>query len=785
LFRFARSLPDLGIAKGSPMNRTVRIVFRTLLFTALSAGLGSVLLAQQLASSATAGGVAAKLGELVATTAVSGYESQLSDKLVAQLTALHPAKDNLGDVVVTLGSGSPRRLLVAPIDEPGFVVSEITPDGYLRVQRLPPYGFPPIFNEMYSAQPVKIGTATGGWVDGVFAGLSIHLQPLSPERTNVPSPSDIDAMYVDIGATSDAEVRKAGVDLLSPIAIGRRLYDLAGKSYAGPTVGDRFGAAALLEVLAHADPAQIKGTLIVAFVTQQRTGARGLRRILTTIPSDEMIFVGRLTSGGAIPGMEAVHRGPRRDVGSGVLVAVESANDSPSPFALRLKDLAAQSNGSLESDYSSSILPRSYLAPPPLPENWGHIGIATAWPDTPAETIDARDLSSLVRLLETYTVGAATTPTPSPADFPPATAREVPKKIAPGAAGAPPTGAVLADLIRAYGASTHEEPVRERVKALLPKWAQPETDDAGNLILRVGTAQESSKAPRLFVLAHMDEIGYSVKSISKDGCLEVEELGSGLPYFYQGHPVLVHTAKGDRDGVIELPKNWDATNFKWPEATSDTPTRVDVGAKTPEEVAKLGISIGDTITIAKAYRPLLGTRANGRSFDDRVGCAALISAVWSFGGALKNRDVTFVWSTGEELGLVGAAKLAARLAKDGGLPDYVFAVDTFVSSDSPLESKRYGDAEIGRGFVVRAVDSSNVVPLADVQKIVKLARANQIAAQYGVTSGGNDGSTFVRYGSIDVALGWPLRYSHSPAEVIDTRDVESLARILAVVAKSW
>ena len=68
---------------------------------------------------------------------------------------------------------------------------------------------------------------------------------------------------------------------------------------------------------------------------------------------------------------------------------------------------------------------------------------------------------------------------------------------------------------------------------------------------------------------------------------------------------------------------------------------------------------------------------------------------------------------------------------------------------------------------------------------MKLAGANQIPAQYGVTSGGNDGSTFIRYGSIDVALGWPLRYSHSPAEVIDTRDVDALARILAVVAKSW
>jgi putative aminopeptidase len=57
--------------------------------------------------------------------------------------------------------------------------------------------------------------------------------------------------------------------------------------------------------------------------------------------------------------------------------------------------------------------------------------------------------------------------------------------------------------------------------------------------------------------------------------------------------------------------------------------------------------------------------------------------------------------------------------------------------------------------------------------------------QYGVTGGGNDGSAFVRYGSVDIALGWPLRYSHSPAEVIDTRDVDSLARIITVIAKTW
>ena len=72
-----------------------------------------------------------------------------------------------------------------------------------------------------------------------------------------------------------------------------------------------------------------------------------------------------------------------------------------------------------------------------------------------------------------------------------------------------------------------------------------------------------------------------------------------------------------------------------------------------------------------------------------------------------------------------------------------------------------------------------------VEKVAKLARTNQVPVQYGVTGGGNDGSAFVRYGSLDIPLGWPLRYSHSPAEVIDTHDVDSLARIITTIAKSW
>jgi putative aminopeptidase FrvX len=151
--------------------------------------------------------------------------------------------------------------------------------------------------------------------------------------------------------------------------------------------------------------------------------------------------------------------------------------------------------------------------------------------------------------------------------------------------------------------------------------------------------------------------------------------------------------------------------------------------------------------------------------------------------------VTFVWSTEEEVGLRGAAKAAARLAgadAAAGRPlKTVYAIDTFVSSDSPLENPRFAHALIGKGFVVRAVDNSNIVPVQYVDRVVALAKESGIPVQYGVTGGGNDGATFTRYGSVDVALGWPLRYSHSPAEVIDTRDLEALWKIVEVLARRW
>ncbi len=709
------------------------------------------------------------LREFSYTPAISGYEQELGARIAKELSAFSPQVDNIGDITITIGSGAPNRLIVAALDEPGFVVSDVTEDGYLRVQRLPQNGTIPLFEDLYAAQPVRVRTAQGKWIDGVVAGLSVHLQP---GRAETPKMNDIENLYVDIGAGSAEEVRRAGVDNLCPVGINRSAANANGHWNAAG-IGDRYGAVAVIEALRQLDRAKLKGTLTVAFVVQQWTGARGLQRVLDRVKPDEMVYVGRLTAGGVVPGMQTVRRAPRQEMGSGVLIGLTQVGETVVDFPAEIKQIAELNKVPIVADFSTGLLPQSYLPAAALPGRWVHLGIATAWPSTPAEMIDEKDLEHLSDLLEAY-AGAK-------ADGGSGSGETVDVGF-----GRPPgpqkMEVLLKELVETYGVSGHEGAVRQRIQRQLPAWAKTETDEDGNLILHLGAA---AKGPRILVVAHMDEIGFEITGIGKDGHLDAAWKGGGDVSFFAGHSAIVHSDGGaSYAAVVELPNAWDQAGFQWPK-DRDAAVRVDVGARSAEEAAKLGVKIGDWVTIPKEYRPLLGTRANGRSFDDRVGDAALVSAVWALGRPLENRDVTFVWSTREEVGLNGAAGVAKRLAAEGRAPDFVFAVDTFVSSDSPLESKRFADAPIGKGFVIRAVDNSNIVPTALVEKVKQLAAANKIPVQFGATGGGNDGSAFVRYGSVDIALGWPLRYSHSPGEVIDVRDADALARIVAVIARSW
>jgi putative aminopeptidase len=714
---------------------------------------------------------------LVETPAVPGYEQELAAKIAKQLQAYAPKTDGMSNVIVTLGSGAPHRLIVAPMDEPGYIVTSITADGYLQLQRLPQNISAPLFNELHSAQPVVVRMSQQKWISGAVAGLSLHLQP---GRQHPPSPADLDEMFIDVGATNAADVRAAGVDVLSPLALERTFYEMANNRWTSPAIGDRFGAAALIELTRRLDPNKIHGTLTVAFVGQQWTGVRGLERLLQMQKPDEVIYVGRLMRPAAAAQGQAETPNPFANApGSGVLIASTNPQDAPTGLAAELKKLAGENKIPITTDFSAPLVTRGNSAPAALPERSVHLAIATAWPSTPAEFIDGHDVMALAELLEAYLQGEV-----HKVELPVAAA--LPSPVLPARpSAAPATETILQQLVETYGVSGgHEGAVKDAIANLLPPWAKPETDAAGNLVLHWESNHSKKNPQRILVVAHQDEIGYEVHAILPDGRLDLEQKGGAVPGYFLGHPALVHSANGMHPGVMELPDGWQKSDFQWPRGAR-LHARMNIGAQSAEQALQMGIKAGDFVTVPKKYRKLLGTKASARSFDDRVGCAALVAAAWAIGPDPGANDITFVWSTSEELGLDGAAAIAKRLAAEGHAPDYVFAVDTFVSADSPLESKRFGNAPLGQGFVVRAVDNSNIVPHKLVEKVVSLARSQKIAVQYGATGGGNDGSVFTAYGGADVALGWPLRYSHSPDEVIDVRDLDALAKVIAAIGNSW
>jgi putative aminopeptidase FrvX len=341
----------------------------------------------------------------------------------------------------------------------------------------------------------------------------------------------------------------------------------------------------------------------------------------------------------------------------------------------------------------------------------------------------------------------------------------------------PPTSlddvrSVLAPLIETYGVSGAEGPVRDAVTRMLPAWARASTDSAGNLIVSVGEG-----GPLVVFVAHLDEIGFVISAIRDDGTLELTPRGGFFLSLFEAQPALVHTEDRSIPGIF-LPRDSLGTTPR----RTPAPFRADVGAGSRAGVEAMGIRVGHTLTMPKQFVPLAGTRATGRSFDDRVGCTALLLALRRIDPKRLHHRVIFVWSVREETGLEGARVVADAL---GLTTARVHAVDTFVSSDSPLEIKTFADVPLGSGAVARALDNSSVTPPALVDSLVRVAVRRNVPLQVGSTNGGNDGSVFASWGVPDVPLAWPLRYAHSPAEVIDLKDVQALARLIQAVAEDW
>jgi putative aminopeptidase FrvX len=359
-----------------------------------------------------------------------------------------------------------------------------------------------------------------------------------------------------------------------------------------------------------------------------------------------------------------------------------------------------------------------------------------------------------------------------------------------------PIAHLLTELVERHGVSGHEWSVRRHVLESLPAWARERAvvDDIGNIMVEAGPDGEST-----VFMAHMDEVGYEVESIAQDGILTLRPLGGAVSSAWEGQTALLHfdpraapsTQTGDG---ISIDVRWKTQSLS---ATASPPlkgvflTRDVAEQKNPGamrawfglDAASLnarGIRPGLAVTSHKEGLRLGSTRFVGRGLDDRAGTAALLGAVSALDPKTLRHKVIFTWSVHEEGGLVGAGAMARRF---GATSRRIYSIDTFVSSDTPLESPHFAYAPLGSGPVLRAIENAAVSPDHERARVIRAAKAAGVPLQIGLTQGGTDGTTFTFWGAPNQGLSWPGRYSHSPGEVLDLEDLANLTKLILAVAQ--
>jgi putative aminopeptidase FrvX len=702
----------------------------TSLRTALVLLLTPIVLVAQ--DSSTAGPYARTVASWISLIASPGYERNAMDKIIAATTGW--TRDHAGNLMKRVGEGTPRRVVACGIDETGYVVSSITDDGYLRVHMNGNGRHPPLWDQYHEGQRVivqaidRTNPIRTKHVPGVFAAKSNHLWR---RRALDETPTSIENLWIDIGARTRAEAERMGVEVLNPVVRDWPEW-MFGDWVAGPAAGNRAGCAAIAAA-AESNNRASSGETVFIISARKSFAWAGLTSALARLGQvDALIIVDTDVGGGA--GTKELPRAPWPALGG-----------------LDIRAMYA-------------------------------VGIPVRFPGTLTESVRESDIENLHgEVARAAGLGGAPAPVPLQHGWVAAPALVVRDSLSRYAD-------MIGKLTDVYALSGNEEPMREAIRQALPAWAKDSAvvDSAGNLVLAMGPNRDTT----VFV-AHMDEIGFLVTRIARDGTLSLRTRGTFFSSMWEGQTALLHRPTDKiaaRDGRLGCGAGFGSTGplrgVFIPRDSSARREPTTVTAWFGMDSAALvndGVKVGSPLTSYKCSTRFGDLRLSARSIDDRAGVTSLVLAAEDIDPAKLDHKVIFAWSVREEGGLEGAKALTQNL---GPSVHRAHPIDTFVSSDSPVESKRFAYAPLGQGAVLRALDNSSVTPPDELDRALKIARAAGIPLQYGVTNGGNDGSELARFGAANVGVAWPLRYSHSPAEVIDLRDLRSLTRIVTALAKA-
>lgn len=349
------------------------------------------------------------------------------------------------------------------------------------------------------------------------------------------------------------------------------------------------------------------------------------------------------------------------------------------------------------------------------------------------------------------------------------------------------------ELVNSFGPSGFErEPARIVKKYVSGFSDEVYNDKMGSVLFR---KRGSSDSPVVLLPGHIDEVGFIISSINKQGFLTFNPLGGWFDQVLLGQRVKVRTEKGVLPGVIAA----KPPHLLPPDERSKVVVKgkmfIDIGASNEDEAKSMGVRIGNPAIPDSTYSTMSkrifkdgkkkgsDTIAIGKAFDDRTGAFVAVEAVRRLVEKRIKHPNTVIGAatTQEEVGLRGA-RTTAFVVK----PDVCLTLEVDIAGDVPGIEPNEAPTKMGLGPSITTYDSSMIPNQGLVDLVIKVADQTKIPYQLSqIASGGTDAGVIhiANAGCPSIVMGVPTRHIHSHVGLMSITDLENTVKLVIEVIK--
>ncbi|UUM19639.1 MULTISPECIES: M42 family metallopeptidase [unclassified Mycoplasma] len=330
--------------------------------------------------------------------------------------------------------------------------------------------------------------------------------------------------------------------------------------------------------------------------------------------------------------------------------------------------------------------------------------------------------------------------------------------------------------------SRYEEPVVDELKNSIKGNAYKASRDGfGSVIFY--KKSKNPNAPKVMLAAHMDEVGYIVRSIEENGNLLVSSIGGVWPSVVIGTKVTVVSNATNKKytGVFGHTSIHILEQEKAKQALKEKELFVDLGFMKKQEVLDEGIDIGDRIYLSGETVILANNLVGGKAMDNRAGVTAIEFIANAVSDLDLDVDLYIVGTVQEEVGLRGA-KTSVSLIN----PDVAFAIDTGASHDTTGCIK--GTPSLGKGVNLLVKDGETLSDPKILEMLMHLAKTHNIPTYKYIAMGGGTDASVLQYGkggTKTVSISIPQRYLHSPIGVASLVDIQATIDLMVEFIKNY